>query len=137
LLVQLLTDDDEKEIRPDPTEMAKCALRALALPEIAEMRPFLLPEVAIWGSGEGVLVAGRADALAIKEGRVEVAVDWKSDINPSSAVRNSYAAQLRDYLVATGAKRGILAFLSLGEISWVENPASRETDAFNSRIVDY
>ena len=124
LLVQLLTDADKKEPRPDPTEMARCALRALALPEIAEMRPFLLPEVTIWASGEGVLVAGRADALAIREGRVEVAVDWKSDINPSSAVRNRYAAQLRDYLVATGAKRGILAFLSLGEISWIENPAS-------------
>jgi hypothetical protein len=55
---------------------------------------------------------------------VEVAVDWKSDISPSSEVRNRYVAQLRDYLVATGAKRGILAFLSLGEISWVENPAS-------------
>ncbi|UPK01438.1 UvrD-helicase domain-containing protein [Bradyrhizobium sp. 170] len=124
LLVQLLTDADEKKTRPDPIEMARCALRALALPEIAELRPFLLPEVAIWASGEGVLVAGRADALAIREGRVEVAVDWKSDVNPSSAVRNRYAAQLKDYLVATGARRGILAFLSLGEITGVENPAS-------------
>lgn len=123
LLVQLLTDAGETEIRPDPTEMARCALRALALPQIAELRPFLVPEVAIWASGEGFLVAGRADALSIREGRVEVAVDWKSDINPSSAVRNRYAAQLRDYLVATGAKRGILAFLSLGDISWVEHPA--------------
>jgi CRISPR-associated exonuclease Cas4 len=123
LLGQLLTDADEQETRPDPTEMARCALRALALPEIAELRPFLVPEVAIWASRDGVLVAGRADALAIRDGRVEVAVDWKSDINPSSAIRNRYAAQLRDYLLATGAKRGILAFLSLDEISWVENPA--------------
>src|SRR4051794_23302065 len=105
LLEQLLTDPDEKETRPDPTEMARCALRALALPEITEMRPFLLPEVAVWASGDGVYVAGRADALAIRDGRVEVAVDWKSDINPSSAVRNRYVAQLRDYLEATGAKR--------------------------------
>lgn len=124
LLVQLLTVADEKEARPDPAEMARCALRALALPEIAEMRPFLLPEVAIWASGDGVLVAGRADALAIREGRVEVAVDWKSDINPSPTVRNRYAAQLRDYLQATGAKRGMLVFLSLDEITWVENPAT-------------
>ena len=104
LLAQLLTDANEKQTRPDPTEMARCALRALALPEIAEMRPLLLPEVAIWASGDGFLVAGRADALAIREGRVEVAVDWKSDINPSSAVRNRYAMQLRDYLEATGAQ---------------------------------
>ena len=124
LLAQLLTDADEKERRPDPTEMARCALRALALPEVAEMRPFLLPEVAIWASEESVLVAGRADALAIRDGRVEVAVDWKSDVNPSSAVRHRYSAQLRDYLIATGGARGMLAFLSLGEISWVENPAS-------------
>jgi CRISPR-associated exonuclease Cas4 len=124
LLVQLLTDADEKEARPEPTEMARCALRGLALPEIAEMRPFLVPEVAIWASGEGVLVAGRADALAIRERSVEIAVDWKSDINPSSAIRHRYAAQLRDYLEATGAKRGMLVFLSLGEITWVENPAS-------------
>jgi CRISPR-associated exonuclease Cas4 len=123
LLGQLLTDADEQETRPNPTEMARCALRALALPEIAEMRPFLVPEVAIWASRDGVLVAGRADAVAIRDGRVEVAVDWKSDINPSSAIRNRYAAQLRDYLLATGAKRGILAFLSLDEISGVENPA--------------
>jgi hypothetical protein len=91
------------------------------------MRPFLLPEVAVWASADGVLVAGRADALAIRDGRVEVAVDWKSDINPSSAVRKRYVAQLRDYLEATGAKRGMLAFLSLGEITWVENPTSSLT----------
>jgi ATP-dependent exoDNAse (exonuclease V) beta subunit len=124
LLGQLLVDTDQKEVRPDPTEMARCALRALALPEIAEMRPFLLPEMAIWSSEEGVLVAGRADALATRDGRVEVAVDWKSDINPSSAVRSRYVAQLRDYLAATGSERGLLVFLSLGEVSWVDNPAS-------------
>lgn len=124
LLAQLLTDVDQQETGPDPTEMARCALRALALPEIIEVRPFLLPEVAIWGSGDGVLVAGRADALAITEGRVEAAIDWKSDIDPNPAVRNRYAAQLSDYLEAAGAKRGMLIFLSLGEISWVENPAS-------------
>ncbi|MDA9419307.1 hypothetical protein XI04_03890 [Bradyrhizobium sp. CCBAU 11430] len=124
LLVQLLTDADEKETRPDPAEMARCALRALALPEIAELRPFLVPEVAIWASREGVLVAGRADALATREDSVEIAVDWKSDVNPSSAIRHRYAAQLQDYLEATGAKRGLLVFLSLGEISWVENPTS-------------
>jgi CRISPR-associated exonuclease Cas4 len=56
-----------------------------------------------------------------------VAIDWKSDINPTSAVRNGYAAQLRDYLMATGAERGMLAFLSLGEIAWVDNPATSPT----------
>jgi CRISPR-associated exonuclease Cas4 len=87
------------------------------------MRPFLLPEMAIWSSEGGALVAGRADALAIRDGRVEVAVDWKSDIHPSSVVRSRYVAQLRDYLAATGSERGLLVFLSLGEILWVDNPA--------------
>ncbi len=124
LLAQLLTDPDASEVRPDPAEMARCALRTLALPDIAKIRPLLVPEVAIWASGDSVLIAGRADALAIEEGRVEVAVDWKSDINPTTAVRKRYAAQLSDYLEATGARRGMLVFLSLGETVWVENPAS-------------
>jgi CRISPR-associated exonuclease Cas4 len=127
LLGQLVTDSGEKEIRPDPTEMARCALRALALPEITELRPSLVPEVAIWAPDGSVLVAGRADALSIGKGHVEIAVDWKSDINPSSAIRHRYSAQLRDYLRTTGAKRGILVFLSLGEILRVEHPAALST----------
>ena len=116
LLGQLLTDDKP---RPNPSEMARCALRALSLPEIAAMRPYLVPEVAIWAAGEDYLMAGRADALAIRGGRVEMAIDWKSDINPTSAVQNVYAGQLRDYLAATGAGRGLLVFATLGEITWV------------------
>lgn len=127
LLGQLQTDADDEGPHPDPAEMARCALRALALPEIAAIRSCLVPEVAIWSAGEGYLVAGRADALAIRGGQVEVAIDWKSDINPTSAVRNGYAAQLRDYLMATGAERGLLAFLSLGEIAWVDNPLTSPT----------
>jgi hypothetical protein len=118
----LLTDAKEEEPRPDPSEMARCALRALALPEIVAMRSCLVPEVAIRAAGEGYLVAGRADALAIRSGRVEVAIDWKSDVSPTSAVRSAYAGQLRDYLAATGAERGARVFVTLGEIAWVENP---------------
>jgi CRISPR-associated exonuclease Cas4 len=121
LLSQLLTDGDDQQPRPAPSEMAECAMRALALPEIAALRPYLVPEVAIWATGEDYLVAGRADVLAIRGERVEVAIDWKSDVNPTSAVRSAYAGQLRDYLAATGAERGALVFLSLGEIAWVEN----------------
>ena len=123
LLEQLLTDQNDKGLHPDPTEMAMCALRALALPEIATIRPFLVPEVAIWSTGEGYLVAGRADALAIKGGRVEVAIDWKSDVNPTAAARSAYAGQLRDYLAATGAENGAIVFLTVGEIVWIDNHA--------------
>lgn len=127
LLDQLLTNDNDEAPRPDPSEVAGCALRALALPEIATLRSFLVPEVAIWAAGKGYLVAGRSDALLIRGGRVEVAIDWKSDVNPTSAVRSAYAGQLRDYLAATRAERGMLVFLSLGEIVWVDNPAALPT----------
>lgn len=121
LLAQLIMDAEQEKSRPDPSEVARCALRALSLPEIEAVRSCLVPEVAIWAAGEGYLLAGRADALAIRGGRVEVAIDWKSDINPTSSARSAYAGQLRDYLAASGAERGMLVFATLGEIAWVEN----------------
>ncbi|WP_431015483.1 UvrD-helicase domain-containing protein [Bradyrhizobium pachyrhizi] len=120
LLLQLQAETDGQRQLPDPEEMARCALRALALPDVAALRSFLVPEVPVWAAGEGYLIAGRADALAIRGERIEVAIDWKSDISPSAATRHAYAGQLRDYLVATGAERGLIVFLTLGEIAWIE-----------------
>jgi CRISPR-associated exonuclease Cas4 len=120
LLSQLVSGVDNERPRPEPTEMAETALRALALPEIAALKPFLVPEMAIWATRNGYLVAGRADALAIRDDKINVAIDWKSDINPTASVRAAYTGQLRDYLEATGAGRGALVFLSLGEVVWVE-----------------
>jgi CRISPR-associated exonuclease Cas4 len=121
LLAQLVSGVDEERPRPAPSEMAETALRALALPEIAALRPFLVPELAVWASRDDYLIAGRADALAIRDGRVDVAVDWKSDINPSVSARAAYRRQLRDYLEATGAGRGALVFLTISEVVWVES----------------
>ncbi|UEM16720.1 hypothetical protein J4G43_022400 [Bradyrhizobium barranii subsp. barranii] len=70
------------------------------------------------------ILAGRADALAIRDGLVELAVDWKSDIDPTPAVRSMYAGQLRDYLMATGAASGALVFATIGEIVWVAATAT-------------
>ena len=98
-------------------------MRALALPEIAALRPYLVPEMAVWAAREAYLVAGRADALAIREGRIEVAIDWKSDVNPTPNIRAAYGGQLRDYLEATGARRGAIVFLTLGEVAWIERAA--------------
>ncbi|WP_032908029.1 UvrD-helicase domain-containing protein [Mesorhizobium sp. LNHC252B00] len=120
LLEQLMPDVDEGEPRPDPNEMGATALRGLALPQIAELRPNLVPEIAIWSHDEVGLIAGRADALAIIEDRVDAAIDWKSDVNPSPAVREAHAQQLRDYLSATGARRGAIVYLTSGEIAWVQ-----------------
>jgi ATP-dependent exoDNAse (exonuclease V) beta subunit len=124
LLLQLLAGVGYEQPRPDPSEMAETALRTLALPEISTLRPYLVPELAIWATGDDYLVAGRADALAVRGQQVDVAIDWKSDVTPTPAVRSAYAGQLRDYLAATGAERGALVFLSLGEIAWVEKTRS-------------
>ena len=74
----------------------------------------------MWPSAEDVLVAGRADALAVKGERVEAVIDWKSDVDVTPTVGAGYVHQLQRYLSATGASRGALVFMSLGEIVWVE-----------------
>ena len=106
--------------------MATVALRALALPEIAELRPFLVPEIPIWAKDEDSLVAGRVDALAVSDQGVEAAIDWKSDVDPSPTVRRAHTQQLRDYLSATDASRGAIVYLSSGEIVWVGKKANEE-----------
>lgn len=120
LLGQLISDVEENDLRPDPDEMGAAALRGLALPQIAELQAQLVPEIAIWGHDELGLIGGRADALAIFEGRVEAAIDWKSDVDPTPAVRETHRQQLRDYLSATGAKRGAVVYLTSGEITWIQ-----------------
>jgi hypothetical protein len=120
LLTQLVSGGGDNGPRPEPLEMADTALRTLALPEIAVLRPYLVPELAIWAARDTYLVAGRADALAMRENKIDVAVDWKSDVKPTTSIRAAYAGQLRDYLQATGAARGALVFMSLGEVVWVE-----------------
>ncbi|MBZ9772323.1 UvrD-helicase domain-containing protein [Mesorhizobium sp. CO1-1-8] len=119
LLAQLIPKDDDNASRPDPTEMGTVALRGLALPQITELRPHLVPEIAIWGHDESGLVAGRVDALAIVEGRVDAAIDWKSDVNPAPGVREAHMQQLNDYLATTNAKRGAVVYLTSGEIGWI------------------
>jgi ATP-dependent exoDNAse (exonuclease V) beta subunit len=126
LLNQLTSGAEDDRAQPDPNEMATAALRALALPEIAELRPFLVPEIPIWAKEEDCLVAGRADALAVSGQRVDSAIDWKSDVNPTLAVREAHAQQLRDYLSATNASRGAIVYLSSGEIVWVRKEEANE-----------
>lgn len=120
LLSQLVSRLDQSEPLPEPTEMAEVALRALALPEIALLRANLVPELAVWAARDAYFVAGRVDAVAKRDGKIDVAIDWKSDVNPSASVRATYAGQLREYLTATGARRGALVFLTLREVVWLE-----------------
>ncbi|HEV7417730.1 MAG TPA: UvrD-helicase domain-containing protein [Tianweitania sediminis] len=119
LLDQLVSDNNHNGPRPDPNEMATVALRGLALPQVVDLRPHLVPELAIWSHDQVGLLAGRADALAIIEGHVEAAIDWKSDVNPTPAVRQAHVQQLHQYLSATGAPRGAVVYLTTGEITWI------------------
>ena len=120
LLFQLRTGSEDEQVLPDPTEMTRTALRTWGLAEIKAIRPYLVPELAVWATTEDGLVAGRVDALAVKESCLEVVIDWKSDVNVTPTVRAGYMQQLEMYLSATGAPRGAVVFMSLGEIAWVE-----------------
>lgn len=103
----------------DPAEAAVAVWRALHLPEIHAVRSRLAPECTVAASrsvdGAEQLTFGIADALALDaDGAPELAVDWKSDVDPDRATVGHYHAQLRTYLQATGAKAGLLVFLTSG-----------------------
>ncbi len=125
LLMQLGVPDVE-----DPTkglssyEMSAAVQRALRLPEIATLRPKLLPEFRVYAGGVSdqsvSLTAGIADAVASEAGRIEAVIDWKSDVNSTPADIEIYRGQVRDYLTATGAEFGLIVFLTSGRIERVE-----------------
>jgi ATP-dependent exoDNAse (exonuclease V) beta subunit len=107
---------------PDPSECAETALRARGIRELELLWPTLQAEVPLFATDyDGALVAGRADALSVVDGRIEAVVDWKSDLDPSSADRAAHANQILAYLRLTGASRGALVYLSRGEILWVHH----------------
>ena len=85
-----------------PTELAETIMRTLRLPEIAALRPRLVPEHTIYGHLTGtegdVLVSGIADAVAADgDGQIEVVVDWKSDVVLNADKLTTYRGQLDTY----------------------------------------
>ena len=104
-----------------PIELAACVLRALTTPEIASLRPGLLPEFPVYAStlteeGESV-VSGIADAIAFTPAGVpEVVVDWKSDVTPTRRTLDHYRAQVRDYLDVTEATLGLVVLVTSGTV---------------------
>ena len=127
LIVHLASHDDPHETLPDCGEVAEMVRTTLALPEVAALRPHLVPEVPVYGmiadqEAESPL-AGRADALAIEDGTISVVLDWKSDVAPGERQRQDHVDQLRLYMAATGAPRGALVYSSLGWVRWVDLPA--------------
>ncbi|RWK68286.1 UvrD-helicase domain-containing protein [Mesorhizobium sp.] len=107
---------------PAPAEMAATALRALALPGVARYRGALVAEVALYVARDAgaVLMAGRADAIAVADGRPAVVFDWKSDVAPTAAERQVYAGQLLEYMEAIDAPRGAVVYLTLSQMDWID-----------------
>jgi CRISPR-associated exonuclease Cas4 len=105
--------------------MAATAMRTLSLPGVAEHRGTLAPEMTIYGAHDSgaILIAGRADAVAVADGRPVAVFDWKSDVAPSAADRQTYAGQLLEYIKAVGAPRGAVVYLTLRELDWIDGSA--------------
>lgn len=104
-----------------PDELAGCVIRTLALSEIAELRPTLTPELAVYAAVdvEGVEQAtvGIADATSFdNSGKPAVVVDWKSDVQPTAETLNHYRAQVRAYLDMTGTDRGLIVLVTTGQV---------------------
>jgi exodeoxyribonuclease-5 len=96
-------------------------LRALALPEIADLRPTLTPELPVYAfeaaEDADVATAGVADAVSYgASGTPRVVVDWKSDVDPAPDVLSHYRDQVRAYLTATGAEKGLIVLATKGVV---------------------
>jgi len=121
-----------------PAEMAQTVLRTLALPQVAQIRSRLLPELSVYSqaslraasssvAGVETLVSGVADAIALDaRGAVEAIVDWKSDINPPTSRRKLYQQQLSHYIDATEASYGLIVYMSHGQVEELRRPQLAE-----------
>ena len=112
---------DDPALGLAPAELADCVVRALSLPEVAALRPSLVPEFPVYASTETdtheEASAGIVDAIAFDaDGAPQVVIDWKSDVDPSPDVLQHYHAQVRAYLDMTGAERGMVVAVTSGAI---------------------
>ena len=66
---------------------------------------------------DGVDSPGIAGAVAYDaEGRIEVILDWKSDVDIDAKRLNSYRGQLAAYQQHTGALHGFLVLMTPGKV---------------------
>jgi exodeoxyribonuclease-5 len=117
-----------------PAEIAGCALRALSLPEIASLRPRLLPEFPVyasaWREGKEEVTVGIADAIAFgADGRPIAVVDWKSNVAPTPGMIEHYRGQVRAYLAMMGVERGLIVFATTGVVVTVARAEAVEAAA--------
>ena len=122
LVAQLsVAPSDQASAGISPHELAQTIVRTLNIPEIAQLRPRLVPEHTIYGSqandDDEIIVSGIADAVAYDaEGRIEIIVDWKSDVDIDTGQLTSYRGQLDAYRRQTGAPHAFLVLMTTGKL---------------------
>ena len=107
-----------------PNELAQVVVNTFALPEVSALRDRLRPEFTVFEHHmdaaepqNEIALSGVTDAVALApDGRIEVVVDWKSDVSPANGLREKYRSQVRDYLDASGATRGLVVYITLGQV---------------------
>ena len=110
-------DDAPGAAALDALEAARTVLLGLALPEVRAVQDRLVPECTVSSSASTaeceLVTLGVADAVVReKDGTLSLVIDWKSDVSPDAATRTGYRSQVRAYLAATDAKRGMLVYLT-------------------------
>ena len=104
-----------------PKELAETMARTLSLPEIATLRPLLIPEYSVFGSKiDGkieTLVSGIADAVARDvNDKIKAIIDWKSDVEMNPDKLAAYCSQLSEYRNHTCAERALLVLMTAGRL---------------------
>jgi ATP-dependent exoDNAse (exonuclease V) beta subunit len=104
-----------------PAELAGCVIRALSAPEVAALRPRLMPEIPVYASSAlqdyEEATAGIADAIAVSpDGKPLVVIDWKSDVAPTPEMLEHYRSQVCAYLDITDAERGLVVLATTGRV---------------------
>ena len=102
-------------------EIAESCARALNLAEIKALRgETLIPEVSIYASDAKKaleqITRGYADAIYYSDGKPDIVIDWKSDVQPDAKIIEAYKSQVRSYLTAVGANSGLLVFVTSGKV---------------------
>jgi len=122
-----------KPVAADPAkgladvEIAGCVERTLRLPQIAALRPTLVPEFPVYASelvdGEERATVGITDATNFaSNGKPTVIIDWKSDVDPTPETLEHYRTQVGNYLRTTGVELGLIVFVTSGAVVSVHAP---------------
>ncbi len=106
---------------PSPSELTATVARTLALREVATVRVVLVPESPVHAAkaedGRETIISGVADAFAVDASdKVELVIDWKSDVAPNDTTIALYRSQIGEYLAATGAAKGLIVFMTSGRV---------------------